>query len=964
LISKQPTNSLYERNNPSQNFYDYSSIYSYGTENKIKRTPDKLKNKELKDDDINDFINEASECIKNHLNESETGKFNDLDKKNSNYSYGKNENNHLLKNTKTEKQKESYIKINNIERGINKIIKSDDSYLLKMRQDKILKKKMDVDNTLEEIKNNLNNLSLKIKTNDFRNTTPNNNIINNNNQIMNKNILTSKINIESSDDDYTNNKNNFSGKKNYINKNNPYNNYKNNYILNDETENNSQLIGNNINRSYSSQDSIDYREDKTKQLFEKKFGNSNFLKNKNNKFSSNTNANFYTANQDDKDKYYSKILTIKNKSDFSNNISANNFHPSEKYSNKKRKNSKNYLNIKEKNIIESGNNNLIENLNNSITLLKQKNKSKYKNYNDYASYQDFNKRKSHDKNLNVDENRFNEINYSIKNNANSGEGKKSNKEATENINFKKNKTNNKNSNSVNALHDLDLDKDNLMRMNYIVDNLNETSNLDKVLKQRKNFNSVNNLKLEELKEKNNSIEKEIEIIQKNFREIKDLGKEKKKEKPRNNDQNKLEAVDKQKNQLYNTINPEQFAKLKRSKNSAILGSNQKEVKYKTIENYQSESDDEVIRERRDHGSINMNNKEVLYENNSFSDNENTYYVNSAKKERKNKSLNFVGNNTNITNNTNNMNNNQENDKCKDKENYKFYFVKKNIENASKDKNNNNDNNTNRYINNKNESIPDSYFNNINDKNNKTKDISKSGRIVSSKLDKKEKSFNNKVNKLNLSTNKSQEKFKHENEMKTSHNFKNPHTTNENLMNQPLIENLNNNNNNNNFEFNNTLNPKKDNIYQDKIISLLEKKIEDYEEKIFSYKSLLNEYLPEDISSELYSIINSYLNRKDRWFLIKRNVIKEIEHNLFWVRESELINLGFNINFNLFKNDNFDLCLIANNFHNLKVESKKIISEIEDMKIFINKELHQKEVLLKEKVYEIEKVIKINFIYSK
>jgi hypothetical protein len=161
-----------------------------------------------------------------------------------------------------------------------------------------------------------------------------------------------------------------------------------------------------------------------------------------------------------------------------------------------------------------------------------------------------------------------------------------------------------------------------------------------------------------------------------------------------------------------------------------------------------------------------------------------------------------------------------------------------------------------------------------------------------------------------------------------------------------------------------LNPKKDNIYQDKIISLLEKKIEDYEEKIFSYKSLLNEYLPEDISSELYSIINSYLNRKDRWFLIKRNVIKEIEHNLFWVRESELINLGFNINFNLFKNDNFDLCLIANNFHNLKVESKKIISEIEDMKIFINKELHQKEVLLKEKVYEIEKVIKINFIYSK
>ena len=91
-------------------------------------------------------------------------------------------------------------------------------------------------------------------------------------------------------------------------------------------------------------------------------------------------------------------------------------------------------------------------------------------------------------------------------------------------------------------------------------------------------------------------------------------------------------------------------------------------------------------------------------------------------------------------------------------------------------------------------------------------------------------------------------------------------------------------------------------------------------------------------------------------IIKRNLINEYSNNLFWVREAQLSNLGFNINFNLFKNDNFDFCIIANNMHKLKEESKKFVSEIEDLKNFLNQEMEKKEIYIEEKINEIKKVL--------
>lgn len=147
------------------------------------------------------------------------------------------------------------------------------------------------------------------------------------------------------------------------------------------------------------------------------------------------------------------------------------------------------------------------------------------------------------------------------------------------------------------------------------------------------------------------------------------------------------------------------------------------------------------------------------------------------------------------------------------------------------------------------------------------------------------------------------------------------------------------------------------IQSNKIISL-EKKLDNAEEKITNYKNLINEYMPEDIDPGLFSVINGFLSGKDRWFLVKRNSSKQFTNNLFWVRETQLFNLGFSINFNLFKDDNFDLCLLTNNMNKTKEENKRFLVEIEDLKSFLHDEIGKKDKLLNDKIAELKKVKEI------
>ena len=151
--------------------------------------------------------------------------------------------------------------------------------------------------------------------------------------------------------------------------------------------------------------------------------------------------------------------------------------------------------------------------------------------------------------------------------------------------------------------------------------------------------------------------------------------------------------------------------------------------------------------------------------------------------------------------------------------------------------------------------------------------------------------------------------------------------------------------------------------QDKKIMKLEKNLENYEEKITSYKSLVNEYMPEDIAQEKFSIIHSYLNGRDRWFLIKRNKQNEKNQNLFWVRELQLLNLGFNINFNFYKNEFFDFFLMSSNLTKLKEENEKNLDDIEDLKNLLDDHLKNHEFSMQEKNSEIKKENDKNIILN-
>jgi len=739
---------------------------------------------------------------------------------------------------------------------------------MEMQQEKISKKHRDIDSTLEEIKNNLNNLSQKIKSKDIKNIYKNSS--------ENK-IMTKKSGIESSESD---------GEIDYLSKK-----YKENeFDLKKENiskiklgaENNiefNKYMTHNTNRSYSSGDSVN-AEDYSKILFERKLrsDNKDFSKNLNANKSRFNDSNILNALSSYKKKYNpsehyksnNKFSTLNNPSindKFANkhledslghkikssckNKPESNWSSEKKYYKKKKFLNGNML-LNSNKDDEPHNKNFVNNLNNSISLLKERN-IKYKNYNNYKTYEE----------------------YQI---TQGDEEKK-------NLKLNKNKSN--------------------------------------------HFNKSSN-KLEELKEKNDIIEKELDTIHKNFKEIKGMRKDKKPDKL-----NELHINDKNSNLMYQSMQPKEYAKIKRknkplndkSHDLSLSDSNNKNKNYQTQHYFISESDDETNRKKKKYS----NNQEVFSADSALIEKE-TYNKKSESplQNQKNKEVDILGSAADKESNNKNVLKN----KRKENENYKFYYVKKNIQNVSNNKNRSKD-----YDNVKIESMANKYYVNSTNIKNRNKDLSKGGKIVSIKSNRTEKQkeidYNNTLNFSKL--NKSKERFENLNATKAFKDSPNQNKIKTNY----IID--------NNHELKQST----------KMISIMEKNIENYEEKITSYKNLLNEYMPEDIGPESFTIINSYLNGKDRWFLVKRNHLKDQANNLFWVRESELINLGFNINFNLFKNDNFDFCLIANNMHKLREDSKRFIGEIEDLKSFLNQELEKKEIILEDKINEIAKVKQIS-----
>lgn len=737
---------------------------------------------------------------------------------------------------------ENSFKPKNLNRNINKIIKNDDSFFFKIQQDKIQKKHLDIDNTLEEIKNNLNNLSQKIKSNEIKHSS--------------KNILAiKKKSIDSSDND----ENNFSWQKN-----NDYSfKLRNKNISNINLRKNKfekdKLFVNNTNRSYSSGDSV-HAEDYNKSLLDSKLHSNkkdlskNFEKSKLNvkdsnnfKASSSYNSNYNLIDKNSKNNYANtdfhntnnnfKLKSLEDSIDHKiKSNSKNKFEKisssEKKYYKRKKFNSGNIYSNNHKDQRQSYDN-LVDKINNSISLMKEKN-VKNKITNDYKTLEDV----------------------------------------------------------------------------YHKDKEKEFAN--------KTLDNKSLMNLRELKEKNDSIEKELDIIQRNFGEIKSIAKIEK-----HNNQEDLQINNNNLNLMYRSIHPKEFAKIKRNKDHltnksndfSVSDSNKKDKFFKTFNNYISDSDDDLSRK-----NINTIN------NNDFIGNKQRIIDTGINNLESNDIIKDIGNRSANAFTSKLVKDKINNRNSKEKENYDYYYVKKKIGNVSSDRNNK-DGPKNLKL--KKDSNNNTFYRNSSKMIHKNKDFSKGGKIVRYKLNRSEKEDNNPFNYNN------------------SNNYSKLYKSQAKYDNMKITKNLDNKDNHESDSIiNQTINKK---------LPQLEQKIEEYEDKISSYKNLLNEYMPEDIDPELFTIINSYLNGKDRWFLIKRNFLKDHNYNLFWIREAELINLGFNINFNLFKNDNFDFCLSANNIHKIKEESKRFIREIEDLKSYLNKELEKKEILLEDKNNDIKKV---------
>lgn len=836
---------------------------------------------------------------------------------------------------KFEDKSDHYSKLNNW--NSKKLGNNEDGFLTKMQQDKISKKHRDIDNTLEEIKTNLNNLSQKIKSKEHEKIKYDNS---SKNKV--KNRITPNIDSSLEEEDYLNRK--------YTNKNINNNNFKNKQILKSNSKyrnlnyDNQPLLTNNSNRSYSSGDSLDVDYPIAKKLFVKnntksksdfvndiqKYNNNskifntissrdvninpNKISQYDNKYNlTNSNSKTITlfVDKDNKftndSRYYD--FPNRNENNLINNINSKsnllNFSSDKNYTKSKRLISSN-KDLDTENNINSHleNKNLEDNFKNSLSFLKDKNPSKYGFYNEYKNYEDYNKKEK-----NIENSRSLENVHVAKNmNCNTNnkyyltkkQAKIEEKDKLEDLNFS------------NIIKDINPNN----RLNLHKNDNNNVQLIDSNVKKKSNFNTFN---FEDLKEKNLNIEKDLQAIENNYKEIKNLAN-------KNNSfekENDFQINDKNLNYLYRTINPEEFARVKRSpqvinrkpENFSNTNSNKKEIVNNTYQNYHSESEDEMNTKNNEKNKDDKSEMKMVFSKTGFDQVYKNKKILDPTKKNEERSKNVFSNKSDfIINNTKS--------KSKEKENYKFYYVKKNIDNISSKRNQNNNTN-------------------LRDK----KDITKEGKIIGGRFNNKDMYYKDKsYSKISNYDNSLSKNYPDVN----NNSSINPSLRNIQKEIKKVENELNNNSQDKKLDNNQT-------VIQTQKLIMLEKKMENYEEKILSYKNLVNQYMPEDINPNLFTIINSYLNGKDRWFLIKRNILKEICNNLYWVREAELMNLGFNINFNLFKNDTFDFCLLANNMYTLKEESKNYINEIEDLKTFLKREMEKKDIIFEDKNEEIKKV---------